>query len=94
MSHALADGVTLGIGPDLGGIVDRPIAAGNGFPYSPALAALTGRWTEQNLDRFLAEPRGFAPGNTMQFSGLADPADRAALIAYLKGARPQAPRRQ
>jgi cytochrome c len=85
--HAVADGATHGIGPDLAGIMDRPIADSDGFRYSPALAGLPGRWTEKALDRFLTDPQAFAPGNTMVFSGLADPADRSDLIAYLKGAK-------
>jgi cytochrome c2 len=88
--HALADGATHGIGPDLAGIVNRPVAGSEGFNYSRALAQVPGRWTEQNLDRFLADPQAFAPGNIMLFTGLPDPADRAHLIAYLK----QATRRQ
>lgn len=90
--HAVADGATHGIGPDLAGIMDRPIADSDGFPYSPALAGLPGRWTEKVLDRFLADPQAFAPGNTMVFSGLADPADRSDLIAYLKAANRRAER--
>lgn len=88
--HALADGATHRIGPDLAGIVNHPIAKSEGFSYSAALAEHSGRWTEENLDRFLADPQAFAPGNTMQFSGLPNPADRAELIAYLKGTRSQA----
>ena len=90
--HAVADGATHGIGPDLAGIVNRPIASADGFRYSQALAKSPGRWTEQNLDRFLADPQAFAPGNTMQFSGLPNPADRAQLIAYMKGADPRGER--
>lgn len=85
--HTLGDGSTHGIGPDLAGIVNRPIAAKNGYTCSPALAQLSGRWTEENLDRFLADPQAVAPGNTMLFSGLPDPEDRGSLIEYLKESR-------
>jgi cytochrome c2 len=90
--HALANGVTHGIGPDLAGIVNRSIAGGDGFQYSQALSKVSGRWTEQNLDRFLADPQAFAPGTTMQFSGVRDAASRAQLIAYLKDAKARAGR--
>ncbi len=83
--HTLGDGSTHGIGPDLSGIVNRPIAAKNGYAYSPALAQLSGRWTEENLDRFLADPQAIAPGNTMLFSGLPDREDRGRLIEYPEG---------
>src|SRR5690606_23000218 len=73
-----------GIGPTLEGIVGRPIGAEAGFGYSEALRSLGGRWTEANLDRFLADPQGFAPGNRMAFEGLPDPEERAALVRHLR----------
>jgi cytochrome c2 len=85
--HTLTDGLTHGIGPDLAGVVNRPIAARNGYMYSPDLAQVSGSWTEENLDRFLADPQAFAPGNTMLFTGLSDPKDRGRLIEYLKESR-------
>jgi cytochrome c2 len=83
--HELQDGATHKLGPDLAGLLGRRVADRNGFPYSAALTHAGGRWTEERLDRFLANPQEFAPGNTMQFSGLTNPADRAELIEYLKG---------
>jgi cytochrome c len=41
-------------------------------------------WTEKNLDRFLADPLKTVPGTTMTYSGVSDPRERAALIAYLR----------
>jgi cytochrome c2 len=82
--HAVADGSNHGLGPDLAGIVNRPIAGSEGFVYSGPMAQLQGRWTVENLDRFLADPQALAPGTTMLFAGLPDAADRARLIAYLK----------
>jgi cytochrome c2 len=86
--HAVADGATHRLGPDLAGIIGRPIGGSDGFRYSPALTTRSGRWTEESLDRFLANPQAFAPGNTMVFPGVADADDRAQLIKYLKQARP------
>ena len=42
-----------------------------------------GTWTEENLDSFLRDPQGFAPGNRMEFQGIADPAERKKLIRYI-----------
>ena len=78
------DGNGQGIGPALSGVVNRRIAGANGFNYSEALRRLSGEWTEQKLDAFLAAPEAFAPGTSMQAEGISDPADRAALIQYLK----------
>jgi cytochrome c len=76
-------------GPNLYGIVGRRAASVPGFSYSPALTAMGEAglvWTEQQLDRFLADPEGMVPGNQMGFFGLPDARDRADLIAYLKNA--------
>ncbi len=82
--HQIADGNSHGIGPDLARIVGRPIAESQGYSYSNALAKLEGKWTEKRLDEYLTSPQRFAAGTSMVFEGIADPADRAALIRYLK----------
>ena len=40
-------------------------------------------WDEETLDKWLTNPQAFIPGQRMNFR-VADPADRADLIAYLK----------
>ena len=73
-------------GPALKGVAGRKLAAAPGFAYSPGLKAKGGTWSDASLDAFLANPSGFAPGTRM-FAKVAAPADRAALIAYLKTLR-------
>ncbi|WP_147127205.1 c-type cytochrome [Shimia ponticola] len=80
--HKLEDGAN-GTGPYLYGVVDREVAAVDGFNYSGALAAVADVWTPEELNGFLENPKGYAPGTTMGFNGLPKPADRANLIAYL-----------
>ena len=73
-------------GPSLKGIVGRSVAAEPGFPYSVAMRAYAekeGRWTAESLDAFLADPHELVPGNDMGFFGIADSAERRALIEYL-----------
>jgi len=85
--HALEAGRNTAAGPTLHGIVGRGVAAETGFNYSPALRRLAGRegrWTPELLDRFLAEPETAVPGTEMGFEGLGDPADRHALIEWLR----------
>ena len=41
-------------------------------------------WSEQTLDRFLTKPLKMVPGSAMTYDGVANPKDRADLIAYLK----------
>jgi cytochrome c len=74
-------------GPNLAGIVGRPAAAQHDFEYSDAMLDAAKKrklvWTESALDRFLADPQDIVPGNAMNFFGLRNAAERAAVIAYL-----------
>lgn len=70
--------------PSLAGVAGRKIAALSDFNYSKGLKAKAGTWTDANLDAYLAAPTKFAPGTRMMV-GIANPADRAAVIGYLKG---------
>lgn len=71
------------IGPNLWGMVGRPVARSAGFAYSPALSAMGGQWTYQELDDFLAAPSRAVPGTKMAFGGIRNPRERAHLIAFL-----------
>lgn len=71
------------LGPPLYGVVERQIASVVGFPYSVELKAKSGNWTFEELDRFLADPKGFAKGTKMTYSGERDPAKRADIILFL-----------
>ena len=81
--HKLEEGAN-GVGPHLYGIVNRDIANVEGFRYSNALQDLDGAWTVDELNAWLEDPRGYAPGNKMSYAGLRKEEDRAALIAYMQ----------
>ncbi|MCL5778806.1 cytochrome c family protein [Limibaculum sp. FT325] len=83
--HTLEQGKNR-VGPYLWGVVGRPVASAEGFSYSDALKGVGGEWTAAQLDAFLADPKGFAPGNKMSFAGVKDAEDRADLIVYLNEA--------
>lgn len=70
-------------GPNLWGIVGAPVAAGDGFRYSRALAEFGGNWTLERLDAYLANPRALVTATSMIFSGLRRDDDRADVIAFL-----------
>jgi cytochrome c len=73
-----------GTGPALNGIVGRAIGAAAGFGYSDAMTALAGKaWEPAELNAWLENPKGYAPGNKMSFAGLPKVQDRANLIAWL-----------
>lgn len=74
-------------GPSLHGIVGRPVAAVQGFDYSPAMkrfARQHPRWTTGLLDRYAADPEALVPGTSMSFHGMSDPTERRALLDYLE----------
>jgi cytochrome c len=81
--HDLEAGGPRKVGPHLAGIVGRPSAAVSDFAYSGALESANLVWDAATLDRFLQRPSAVVPGNTMAFAGIANAADRAALITYL-----------
>lgn len=84
--HSLEPGRNDLDGPSLHAIVDKPIAAEPGYAYSNALrrfAESNPVWTRELLDRFAADPEALVPGTSMTFTGMADPAERQALVDYL-----------
>ena len=53
-----------GIGPHLVGVLGRRAGAVSGYLFSDALSSLDMVWTPADLERFLADPREFAPGTS------------------------------
>lgn len=83
--HKLAPGQH-GIGPSLAGLFGREAGKVPGFDYSEAMRQSGVVWSEDSLEKFLAEPRSFIPGNKMPFAGVRDEEQREDLIAYLEQA--------
>jgi cytochrome c len=81
--HNLQEGQGPKVGPDLYGVVGRPVASVSGFNYTPALKAKGGTWTFDALDKWLTDPRADVPGTAMTFAGIKNAKQRADLIAYL-----------
>ena len=74
-----------GVGPAHRGVFGRQAAQAPGFAYSDALKASHLVWDEASLDRWLADPEKFAPGQRMGIS-VPEAAARRDLITYLKQA--------
>jgi cytochrome c len=73
-------------GPNLAGLLGRRVAGDPEFDYSPVLreAGAAGQiWTEDLLDRFLADPEAMFPGLWMSMRGIANADDRRALIGFI-----------
>lgn len=75
------------IGPNLYGVVGRPIATHEGFSYSSALKEFSkdGKetWTYEHLNHFIHGPRDYISGTAMTFPGVKKDQERADVIAYL-----------
>jgi aldose sugar dehydrogenase len=81
--HTVEPGAAAGIGPNLAHIMGRK-AGQAGNVYSPAMRASSIKWGPATLDRFIAGPKAFIPGTTMTAAPIAQPQDRADIIAFLK----------
>ncbi len=82
--HTIESGGPNRVGPNLHNIVGADKAKHPGFSYSPAMTAKGGKWTYDDLNVYLYNPRHFVPGTKMAFVGVKDDQERADLIAYLK----------
>ncbi len=95
--HSIDPGVTK-LGPSLSDVFGRKAGAVPGFRYTSAMVQSGITWDATALDKYLVHPSDMVPGTRMTFGGLSQPADRAAVIEFLKshssqaaGAKPAAP---
>ncbi|MCC6479619.1 cytochrome c family protein [Sphingorhabdus sp.] len=81
--HTINSGGANGVGPNLWGAMGKPHGHVPGFAYSDALKAVPGNWDWEGMNKWLANPKKYAPGTKMSFAGLGKAEDRAALLLYI-----------
>ena len=74
------------LGPTLYGVVGRKAGTQTGYGFTQSLKDSGITWDEATLDKWIANPNAVIPGNGMSppYGGVADPAIRAKIIAFLK----------
>lgn len=75
-----------GVGPSLAGVFGRKAGTVEDFKYSDAMKNKGITWNEETLAAYLADPKGYIPGNKMVFPGIKKEKELADVIAYLKEA--------
>ena len=82
--HTFEKGGPNRVGPNLFGVLNEPKGQGRGgFNFSAAMKGKGGNWTYDDLNKFIASPKGFVPGTAMGFAGISKDSERADVIAYL-----------
>jgi cytochrome c len=87
--HQVGPGAKTLVGPELNGIVGRKAASVADYPYSAGMKKLGAdgwAWTEENIDKWITDPKALIPDSPMAraFAGVPDAGERADIIAYLK----------
>ncbi|MBK8007328.1 MAG: cytochrome c family protein [Rhizobiales bacterium] len=81
--HDFAKGGANKVGPGLYNVLNSDVGTHAGFNYSNAMKNKKGKWTFEELDKFLENPSKVVPGTSMTFLGIRRATDRAAVIVYL-----------
>jgi cytochrome c len=84
--HAVGADAKNKVGPELNGIVGRPVASIADFKYSPAMTEFGAGgkvWDAETLHTYLADPKALVPKTKMAFAGLKKDEEILDVIAYM-----------
>lgn len=87
MCHDFTDARKTLVGPPLYEIFGRDIASLPGVNYSAgpgSLSNVAGEWNAEKLDRFLEDPKKFAPATFMALPGMNKENERINMMAYIR----------
>jgi cytochrome c len=82
--HAIGDGATNKVGPELNGIDGRKAGTVEGFNYSDANKNSGITWNEAVFKEYIKDPRAQVPGTKMIFAGIKNEKEVDDLWSYLK----------
>jgi len=85
--HQIGDGAVNRVGPQLNRLFGRRAGGSEGFAYSKSITRMGAdglTWTLQTLDAYIENPKALVSGTRMNYRGMADAEDRAALLAFLR----------
>jgi cytochrome c len=88
--HTINSGGRNGVGPNLWGMYERRAGAVEGFRYSANMRTLADgglAWNEENLRRYLTNPKDLVPQGSMAFNGIRNEEQLTNLIAWLRAQR-------
>ena len=81
--HSIAEGGKNKIGPALWGVLGRQAGSLPDYKYSKAMAAHGKKWSFEEMNGFLINPKEWIKGTKMSYAGLKSEKERAALILYM-----------
>ena len=81
--HSIAKEGKNKIGPKLFGVLGRQAGSISDYKYSKAMAVHGKVWSFEEMNSFLIKPKDWINGTKMQFLGLKNAKDRAAVILYM-----------
>lgn len=82
--HAIGDGATNKVGPELNGLDGRKSGTVEGYSYSEANKKADITWGEASFKEYIKAPMQKVPGTKMAFAGIKNDTEIANLWAYLK----------
>lgn len=81
--HTLAEDSANIAGPNLWGVFDRQAGSLEEFTYSDTLIDADFEWSPAQLDAWLADPKGYLPGNIMGIPEPVPAADRPNILNFM-----------